>query len=229
MSVESMNARAVALTAFAFLMVAPVSSATAQESAAPESVVTKNNRATIQHRFATKTNTVYAHLTGATSLRNDFSHTLGLGLDVGYYFSESLGAELRWMWLSNWEVEAAAEIRRDTGLVPDARPQDMLLTVGPRYSIGYGKMLVFDAFLVHFDPQLIAGAGLTFAEERALPTATFGLSLLTHFAHGIQAKIDMQVALQFEHRNRGWVSSLGFMPVFGLGWSYQGLGGSGND
>ncbi len=190
-------------------------------------------RPTIQHRFATKKHKLYGHLTGTTILRNDFYHTVGTGVDLGYYFTESFGAELRWLLMANWEVDSAAQIRKQTGLVPDARPQNMLLAADARYSMGYGKVFVFDSFLVHFDPQLIGGAGITLAEGRVLPTATIGVSLLTHYRYGVQAKLDMQVVVQAEHRTRGWVGSVGFMPTLGIGWSFDpfvtGRAGGGHD
>lgn len=180
----------------------------------------ESTRATVQKRFATKKQRAYAHLSGAAPIRDDFYHSLGAGLDVGYYFNESFGAELRWLWMANWEVDAAADIREETGFIPDARRQNMLLTAGGRYSLGYGKVLVLDDFVVHFDPQLTGGAGIALAEGRVLPTATVGLSVLTHYARGIQAKLDLQMAFQLENRNRGWVASLSFLPMLGVGMSF---------
>lgn len=190
-----------------------------------EPVQAQSPRPTVQNRFATKTDTFYAHLTGAASLRNDFYHSLGGGLDAGYYFNETFGLELRWLWMANWEVDAAETIREDTGLIPDARPQNMLFEARSRYSFGYGKILVSDS-VVHFDPQLTFGAGVALAEGRVLPTTTLGVALLTHYAYGIQAKLDLQLAFQLENRDRGWVPSFGFVPVLGVGWNFQGIGGS---
>ncbi len=191
-----------------------------QQAGAQEAGAQESTRATVQKRFATKKHHAYAHLSGAAPIRDDFYHSLGAGLDVGYYFSESFGAELRWLWMANWEVDAAADIREETGFIPDARRQNMLLTAGGRYSLGYGKVLVLDDFVVHFDPQLTGGAGVALAEGRVLPTATVGLSVLTHYARGVQAKLDLQMAFQLENRNRGWVASLSFLPMLGVGMSF---------
>lgn len=182
----------------------------------------QDERPTVQQRFAPKANRGHLHVKGAAPIRDDFYHSAGAGLDVGYYFGESLGIELRWLWLANWRAEAAEQVRRDTGFVPDARPQSMIFTAAGRYSIGYGKVLVFDDFVVHFDPQLIAGGGVALADGRVLPTGTLGMSVLTHYALGIQAKLDLQVAFQAERRTRGWVGSVSFLPTLGLGFSFGG-------
>lgn len=190
-------------------------------------VAQEGERPTVQDRFAEKSQRFHAHLNTAAPIRDDFYHSLGAGLDVGYHFNESLGAELRWLWLQNWEAGAADQIREETGYVPDARPQEMLLSANGRYSVGYGKVLVADDFMVHFDPQLVGGLGGALAEgKRVIPTVTTGLSVLTHFQHGVQAKLDLQAAFQLEKRTRGWVGSVSFVPTLGIGFQFGGPGES---
>ena len=192
---------------------------------APDAFAQQDERPTVQRRFASKTATVYAHVTGTTHIRNDFYDSFGGGGDIGWYPSESLGFEARALFLATSLSPAARDVQERTGLTPDARPQSMMFTAGPRWSFGYGKILAFRRFVVHFDPQLVLEGGVTRAERRLLPTALAGASLLVHFRWGIQAKLDLNASIQGENRDRGWVPSIGFLPVIGVGWNL-GLGGS---
>lgn len=174
-------------------------------------------RATIQQRFAQKNKTGYLHLTGTTQVRNDFYDSLGGGLDAGYYWRENWGGEVRVLILRTTLSDAALNVQSQTGLSPDARPQDFMTMAGVRYSLGYGKIQTFDRFIVHFDPQWTLHAGTAFASSRIIPTITTGLSLLSHFRFGLQFKIDLAMSTQFERRERGWVPSFGFSPFLGFG------------
>ena len=60
---------------------------------------------------------------------------------------------------------------------------------GIRYAPGYGKMLMWERFIVHFDPQLVMHLGVARAEKRLIPSADLSFSLLTHWRWGIKAKI----------------------------------------
>jgi len=178
-----------------------------------------DDRPTIQRRYAEKDDSLYLHATGATHIRNDFYNSFGAGADVGFYSSEALGFELRSLFLGTRLSRAAVDVKERTGLTPDARPQSMMFTAGPRWSFGYGKILAINRFVVHFDPQLTLQGGVARAERRLLPTAYTALTLLTHYRWGIQAKVDLGATIQMEKRDRGWVTSVGFMPVLGLGWN----------
>jgi hypothetical protein len=178
-----------------------------------------SDRPTIQDRFAQKRGDLYAHATGMTQIRNDYYDSFGLGLDIGFFPTERIGVEWRGFWLHSALNPAAQTIRRETGLTPDARPQEWLTTAGLRYSFGYGKMKIGSSNVVHFDPQLAVHGGIAVADRRVLPTVTTAASMLLHFKHGVQAKIDLGMALQLEDRARGWVPSIGFAPVIGVGGS----------
>lgn len=175
---------------------------------------------TIQNRFARKDGTFYVHLTGAMHVRNDFYSVLGLGLDVGYYLAEPFAVEIRGMLLQSSLSEPAIDLKNRTGLTPDTYPQNGLITAGARYSLGYGKVLLFDAYVMHFDPQIFISGGVAFAERRIIPTLLYGVSFYNHFKWGLQFKIDLAGSVQFENRSeRGNVTSFAFMPIFGIGWS----------
>jgi len=185
-------------------------------------LATGQDRATIQDRFAVKTQSVYGHGILTTHLRNDFYDSWGVGADVGFYFSESLGAELRGLYVATSLGEEAKGIQEKTGLTPDARPQQALIQAGVRWSLGYGKVQFLESWVVYFDPQLVLHGGVALAEVRVLPTLSTGLSFLTHWQWGIQAKLDLNLTWQSEQRDRGRVLSMGFMPILGVGWAWRG-------
>ncbi len=208
-----MKRRIPALTlAICFAGVAFSSAATAQ----PEP---DDERPTVQRRFAVKKSSAYLHATGATHIRNDFYDSFGVGGDIGFYPAENFGLELRVLYLDTRLSNAAIGVREQTGLTPDARPQSLFATVGPRWSFGYGKLLTLGRWVLHFDPQLTAQAGIAVAERRVLPSAFVGPGLLVHLMWGIQVKIDLGASIQGEQRDRGWVVTGGFFPVLGLGWN----------
>jgi outer membrane beta-barrel protein len=174
-------------------------------------------RPMIQPRFAIKQGTAHLHLTGTTQVRNDFYDSFGGGFDLGYYWHENWGGELRLVMLHTTLSQAARNVQSQTGLSPDARAQDFMTLSGIRYSFGYGKIQSFNRFIVHFDPQFTLYGGTAFAQGRIIPTMTTGLSLLSHFRYGLQLKIDLSMVAQLERRDRGWVPSFGFSPFLGFG------------
>lgn len=179
------------------------------------------DRPTIQDRFAPKASSFFAHATAMTHVRNDFYNTFGVGVDAGGWLNESFALEARWLWLHSSLSAQAIDIKERTGLTPDARPQDMMLMAGARLSIGYGKMLIhWGDSVVHFDPQLGLHLGMTSAENRWLPTVMPSLGFLLHFRWGIQVKLDLAVNIQVEDRARGSVTTFGFVPLLGIGWSH---------
>jgi outer membrane beta-barrel protein len=174
-------------------------------------------RPTIQKRFASKSGHGYVHGLGIVHVRNDFYDTWGGGADVGYYLNETLGFELRAVGLRSTLSDAARNLKETVGLVPDARPQDAHYVGGARLSLGYGKVLVGQTSVVHFDPQLFFLGGVGTAENRMLPTLYTGLSLLTHLRWGLQIKADLAFTAQYEERERGWVPAFGFAPILAVG------------
>lgn len=190
-------------------------------------MATAQERPTVQNRFAKKSGALSGHITGSTHIRNDFYDAFGLGLDIDYYLVESFGIQIRGVLLNTTLSSAALDLKERTGLTPDTYPQFGMVLGGARYSIGYGKVLVFKNFVVHFDPQLFLHGGVAFAERRIIPTVLYGLSLLSHFRWGFQFKVDIAGSIQFEDRtDRGNVVSLGFMPFIGLGWNSAILSGA---
>lgn len=176
------------------------------------------DRPTVQRRFAEKAKLLTLNLALMTHVRDDFYDSWGAGADLSYFVSERWGFEARAIFLRTQLDSAAFDLKERIGFVPDARPQDNWFLLGARYSPGYGKLLMWQKFMVHFDPQFVVHAGVATAEKRVLPTTTLAFSLMTHWRWGIKAKVDLGMSVQGEKRDRGWVVTTGFVPVFGLGW-----------
>ncbi|MCG8416683.1 MAG: hypothetical protein MJE77_01915 [Proteobacteria bacterium] len=177
---------------------------------------------TFQRRYAAKTGTFHANLIAATHLRNDFYNSYGIGVSAGYYPVERWGVELQFIGLRTRLNDAARNIKEQTGLTPDARPQQLMATAGARMSLGYGKVLLPGDFLVHFDPQVVVQSGIAVADRRIVPTVLLAPSLLLHLKWGLQVCIDLNMSYQLEPRDRGRVSSFGFFPNVGIGWRFDG-------
>lgn len=193
----------------ALMLFGVASSATAQE------------RPTIQKRFAPKDNLLYVNATLMNHVRDDFYSSWGYGADLGFFISESFGVELRTVFLRTSLDDAAIDLKERIGLTPDARPQRFWGQVGLRYAPGYGKMLMWESFVMHFDPQFVVHGGIAQADGRTLPSFSVAMSLLAHFRWGIKLKVDLGMSIQGEDRDRGYVWTTGFVPVLGLGWGYN--------
>ena len=181
-------------------------------------------RATLQERYAAKDGRVFFHGSGTVLIRDDFYHSAGYGIDIGYFFSETIGAELRMFNLHSRLGHAGDKLREEHNFVPDLRAPRAMALAGTRISWGYGKVLTLGRFVVHFDPQLTLHAGFTVAERRFVPTATTGIGFLTHWRRGVQVKLDLQASVHLENRTRGVIPAVGFLPVLSIGWS-PGSGG----
>ena len=181
-------------------------------------------RSTVQERFAPKDGRLYVHGSATALIRDDYYHSVGYGADLGYYFNEFVGAELRAFNFHSRLGHAGRTMREEYDFIPDLRAPDALAVAGGRLSWGYGKVLTAGRFVVHFDPQWTLHGGLMLAERRLVPTATTGIGFLTHWQYGIQIKLDLQLSVHFERRNRGTVPATGFLPILSVGWS-PGMGG----
>ena len=185
------------------------------------SVAAADERPTVQSRFGIKEGTLSGHLLAVTPIRDDFYKHAGFGGALAYYPWERFGIELRGMGYVSWLSPTAQQIQAQTGYIPDTRPRRAAALIGGRLSLGYGKVQVGQAFVVHFDPQLVVQGGVTFGvERRLLPTVAGGLGLLLHFRHRIQVQIDLLALLEVENRgNRGTVAAISFAPTLSLGWA----------
>ncbi|RDV39852.1 hypothetical protein DV096_04620 [Bradymonadaceae bacterium TMQ3] len=178
-----------------------------------------NARATVEDRVGDKSARFYALATGTWLVRNDFYDSPGYGLDAGYYFNERWGAELRLLRLHSSLSQAGTTVLQQSGLAPDLRAPDVWLSAGVRSSVGYAKILLWDRFVTRFDPQLVAHAGVLFAEERIAPSIAVGPGVLVHLKWDLQVKFDLLLTANFERRQRGITPAFGVLPTLSFGWS----------
>ena len=175
------------------------------------------NRPTIQRRFAPRDGAMILFIGGGNHLRDDY-YTSWVGqLNLSYFFNDTWGIELRGTHLWTSLSDEATILRDRSGLTPDARPQKAGLSIGAQYGVGYGKMLLGGG-IVHFDPLLIAHLGVTWADERALPTMTVSFSPTFLLRFGLRLRLDLGLTLQIESRERGEIFTTGFLPMLQVGW-----------
>jgi outer membrane beta-barrel protein len=183
-----------------------------------EEVSAAEARPTIQDRFAPKAGLVYGQVLGMLHVRDDYYDTWGVGGEVGYFFVESLGVDVRVVSIQSSLAAEAIDLKERIGLTPDARPQDLWVLAGVRWAPGYGKLLMFGRWVQHLDPQLVAHGGVARADTGWFPMAHVAFSTMLHFKWGIKANIDLGASFQWEDRARGRVFSAGFAPSLGVGW-----------
>jgi outer membrane beta-barrel protein len=131
----------------------------------------------IQKKYQPKTERFQLYIAGGLTTNSPWFVNLGAKVNVGYYFSESLGLELSGIFLSNSESQAAKEIRTNNNLQPDK----FIVT---KYNIGidllwspiYGKVTNLDNEIIPFDMYFAFGGGTssTNAQESSVPTFHIG-------------------------------------------------------
>lgn len=152
----------------------------------------------------------YEHLA-----RGDFYVTNGLSLAGRYWINELVAPELaisRYYTVLNGEALA---IRRETGYVPDAQPPGWLFRAGARFSLGYGKILVFGGVL-HLSPQAFARLALLTGEPNVAPGLDLGVGLLVHVNELVHVRLDLAVFPHVEKRTT-WVPVIGVLPLVSVG------------
>jgi hypothetical protein len=201
----------------------PVSSRAAPIAAAPASAIHEpaprpEAAVRVQQRFALKAKQTQIYGGFEYLSRGDFYHSPGLRVGATYYVLEPLGleAQLAHDWSS---LDSTAEqVKTDTGLLPDSHPPGWRATVGARYSIGYGKLVVGGlGGVVHFEPQAFLHAGIHDNGGEIGPSSDAGLGFLVFLTPRFFARVDAAVTLDFESRSGTTIGVWGALPSLGLG------------
>jgi outer membrane beta-barrel protein len=131
----------------------------------------------IQKKYQPKTERFQLYMAGGLTTNSPWFLNLGAKINVGYYFSESLGVELSGIFLTNSESQAAKEIRTNNNLQPDK-------FVFTKYNIGidllwspiYGKVTNLDNEIIPFDMYFAFGGGTssTNSQEKSVPALHVG-------------------------------------------------------
>jgi hypothetical protein len=186
-------------------------------SIAPAIILPNIDRPTIQRRFAPRDEAFVLYLGGGGHIRDDYYTSLGYQVNMSYFFTDRWGLELRLTQLWTSLSDEAEALRDRYGLLPDARPQGLGVSIGAQYGLGYGKMLIGSG-VTHFDPLIIAHFGVMNAEERYLPSLSLSLSPTILLRYGVRVRLDLGVTMQLESRERGTVFTTGFLPMVHVGW-----------
>jgi hypothetical protein len=148
--------------------------------------------------------------------RGDYYNNPGLLLSGSWYPAEMGGVEVRLALFMSSLNASATEIFRRTGLVPESHRPLSLLTGGWRQGLGYGKVLVGNGLVVHFDVQAAAHLGITFTDHGVSPSLMVGPGLLMRLSPRIHAQLDVPLALTLEQRVRSLLT-LGTLPTLSVG------------
>jgi hypothetical protein len=172
----------------------------------------------IQNRFARNASSF--HIFGGVDYleRRDFYVSPGLRLGGTYYVTERLGVEVQGTRFFSQLSDAAEQVQRKYGALPDSRAPGWLLVGGLRYAFGYGKMMMaaIDQ-AVHFQPQALLQAGMHLHEGSLGPSMLTGLGLLVHVTTRLFVRLDGAVTLEIEERASGATTLIGFLPSLVLG------------
>lgn len=131
----------------------------------------------IQKKFLPKTARFQLYTAGGIVTNSPWFINLGVKVNFGYHFTESLGVEATGMFLSSSEGESAKEIRANNSLQPDK-------FVIPKHNLGldliwspiYGKISNLENEIIPFDMYFAFGGGMsgTNAQEQTVPVFHMG-------------------------------------------------------
>jgi hypothetical protein len=132
--------------------------------------------------------------------RGDYYTSPGVTLSGAFYPLERGGIELRLTGFVSRLDDAAREVQRATGLVPDAHRPRRLLSVAWRQSVAYGKLAASSAHVLHFDVQLSGAAGLLSTDRATAPALAAGPGVLFRLGPRAVAQLDVLTTASFEPR-----------------------------
>jgi len=167
----------------------------------------------IQNRFARNASSL--HIFGGLDYleRRDFYVSPGVRLGATYYVTERLGVEVQGTRFFSQLSDAAEQVQRKYGVLPDSRAPGWLLVGGLRYAFGYGKMMMAAIdHPVHFQPQALLQAGMHLHEGSLGPSMLTGVGLLVHVTTRVFVRLDGAVTLEIEERAGGPTTLVGFLP-----------------
>ncbi|MCA1825846.1 MAG: hypothetical protein ABR567_10300 [Myxococcales bacterium] len=149
--------------------------------------------------------------------RNDYYVSPGGAFSAVYYFRESDGVELRTAFFWSHLDGSAQEVVSQAGLYPDAQKPQVLLLVGWRHSLTYGKVALFST-VVHFDVQSGVHAGTLMTDRAATPALAGSFGVVAGIGRRAFAQLDLALLGSMESRSER-VLALGLLPLLTFGWS----------
>lgn len=132
----------------------------------------------IQKKYLPKTERFQLFAGAGTTTNSPWFLNLGVKVNFGYYFTESLGVELSGMFLSNSEREVAKEIRDNNNLQPEKFVNTKsYMGIDFVWAPLYGKLTMLNSRIIPFDMYFSAGGGTssTNSQEGSVPTIHAGI------------------------------------------------------
>lgn len=177
-------------------------------------------RPRVQRRFQPRQSRLSAKIGLLGHIRDDYYSSWGAGVGAEYFITDNWGIAFDLVSLQTSLSDEALQLRDRYGLVPDARPQDMMITLGGLFGLGYGKLLLMGQ-IIHLDPLIGLHLGITTAEARTLPTMRFSFAPTVLLRHQLALRLDLGITAQLEWRQRGVVFTTGFLPQLVLCWGHN--------
>ncbi|MCB9646056.1 MAG: hypothetical protein H6730_05570 [Deltaproteobacteria bacterium] len=150
--------------------------------------------------------------------RGDLYTNPGVALEGTWYPFEWLGVDLAGTVFFSRLGSTAANLRTQTGLLPDAQRLRGRAAVGGRFAFAYGKLLVeaLDT-VVHMDANLHLHLGVMITERTANFAGDAGLSVQVMAYERALVWADASWVMGYEDRKEGDFMG-GLMGTLGVGW-----------
>jgi outer membrane beta-barrel protein len=116
----------------------------------------------VQQIYALRNRRLEIQPTVAMSLNDPYVSHTGIGLGVNYWVTNVLAVGASFMWNQGLNGRADLDFRvaRSAGLVVPINEYQMAAALNFSYVPVYGKFLMFNRFIFHWDLYLVAGVGL---------------------------------------------------------------------
>lgn len=131
----------------------------------------------VEHRIFQKNRSFILRAGFSYLSRGDFYTNPGIGADLSWYPTESVGIDLisATFFISDLNTTAAA-LRESTGLLPDSQKPVVRIMTGVRHAFAYGKAVIEALdIVVHLDASLVAHLGILVTDEAVNPGGDLGL------------------------------------------------------
>lgn len=172
--------------------------------------------ARVQRRFVTKASRVFLDAGPEYFARGDFFVSAGAAIGALAWLDEGFAIDLAGSRYFPFLTQAAEDVKKATGLVPDARAPYWLVRAGIRGAPGYGKLLVGDG-VVHVEPQVFVRGALLLNDGSFAPGLDGGAALVVHWTRDLHTRLEFAVFAHAEKRT-GWTFALAAVPFVSLGW-----------
>jgi outer membrane beta-barrel protein len=149
--------------------------------------------AVIQRRFLPKTNRFELSGAGFANLNNPFFNSIGLGLRLGYYFTEKYALEA----IGTIQTTASRQVTDDLEEKRNITTDNVVTSrgfggVAFKWNPIYGKITWLNKTIVPFDLNFNLGAGATLTTERETePTLHIGTSQVFALSKGMAFRWDL--------------------------------------